>query len=260
MGQDIDHSTVAIMDRMRAANQPEAIEAMCEVLRWTTTLSDGTEVPLIPGGKRRAVSPEDCEQYSQTVIHTRLRESERAMGALRDGLVSVIPAAILPLFTWKELQTAICGVPDVDIDLLQQCTEYDEDVSPSDPHIQSLWRVLKSFSPMHRSRFLRFVWARSRLPATAMEFPQKFKIQAPVGEGPREYPDEWLPKAHTCFFSLSLPRYSSDAVMREKLMYAIHNCLEMDADFRLAENEMTGWDNLGSDSLSQSQGASSHHK
>ena len=31
-------------------------------------------------------------------------------------------------------------------------------------------------------------------------------------------------------------------VMREKLLYAIHHCVEMDADFRLADNEMTGWD------------------
>ena len=31
-------------------------------------------------------------------------------------------------------------------------------------------------------------------------------------------------------------------VMREKLLYAIYNCQEMDGDFRLTDNEMTGWD------------------
>ena len=31
-------------------------------------------------------------------------------------------------------------------------------------------------------------------------------------------------------------------VMREKLLYAIYNCQEMDGDFRLTESEMTGWD------------------
>ena len=30
-------------------------------------------------------------------------------------------------------------------------------------------------------------------------------------------------------------------IMREKLLYAIFNCLEMDADFRLTENEMSDW-------------------
>ena len=39
---------------------------------------------------------------------------------------------------------------------------------------------------------------------------------------------------------INLPRYSSAAVMKTKLLYAINNCLEMDADFRLAGNEVTG--------------------
>ena len=52
--------------------------------------------------------------------------------------------------------------------------------------------------------------------------------------------DQKLPKAHTCFFSLSLPRYRSEKIMRERLLYAIHNCVEMDADFRLSESEMQG--------------------
>ena len=68
-----------------------------------------------------------------------------------------------------------------------------------------------------------------------------FKIQAAVGEGPKEHPDKFLPKAHTCFFSLNLPSYSSDKVMKEKLLYAIYNCIEMDADFKLAESENSIW-------------------
>ena len=51
-------------------------------------------------------------------------------------------------------------------------------------------------------------------------------------------PDTFLPKAHTCFFSLNLPRYSSEELMAERLRYAMYNCIEMDADFRLADSEM----------------------
>uniref|UniRef100_A0A7S2RG93 HECT E3 ubiquitin ligase n=1 Tax=Mucochytrium quahogii TaxID=96639 RepID=A0A7S2RG93_9STRA len=233
--RDIDHSTVAITERL------EQME-MCEELRWTTNTSDGTQVELFPGGAQEKVTSSNCKQYAHVLLQTRLRESESAIAAVRDGLTSVIPSTILPLFTWEELERCVCGIPEMDVGLLKQCTEYDDDISPNDSHIQSFWRVLESFSNVHRQRFLRFVWARSRLPATAKEFPQKFKVQAPVGEGPRENPDEWLPKAHTCFFALSLPRYTSDEVMKEKLLYAIQNCLEMDADFRLTETEMTGWD------------------
>ena len=44
--------------------------------------------------------------------------------------------------------------------------------------------------------------------------------------------DRRLPTAHTCFFSLHLPRYSSDAVLRRNLLYAIENCTETDGDYR----------------------------
>lgn len=40
---------------------------------------------------------------------------------------------------------------------------------------------------------------------------------------------------------MNLPRYSCDEIMKKRLIYAIENCIEMDADFRLADNEMTGW-------------------
>lgn len=31
-------------------------------------------------------------------------------------------------------------------------------------------------------------------------------------------------------------------VLRERLLYAIYNCVEMDGDYRLTDTEMTGWD------------------
>ena len=37
-------------------------------------------------------------------------------------------------------------------------------------------------------------------------------VQSAAGEGPKDNPDTYLPKAHTCFFSLNLPKYSSKEV------------------------------------------------
>ncbi len=34
--------------------------------------------------------------------------------------------------------------------------------------------------------------------------------------------------------------------MSEKLLYAIFNCTEMDADFRTTETDVAGWDTTGS--------------
>ncbi|GBG28169.1 E3 ubiquitin-protein ligase HECTD3 [Hondaea fermentalgiana] len=238
--RDVDHSTVALVEQLRTAD-PAYLEAMCEELRWNTSLSDGSRVELVPGGHHLRVNPADCEDYIRALLHARLREAQQSTAALRDGLASVVPRAALSLLTPEELERKICGAPELDVDLLQSCTEYDDDLCESDPHIQSFWRVLRNFPNKQRQMFLRFVWARSRLPATKHDFPQHLKIQAPVAEGPRENPDMWLPKAHTCFFALSLPKYSTDEIMEEKLRYAITNTTEMDADFNINQSENQHW-------------------
>lgn len=146
--------------------------------------------------------------------------------------------------SWDELQTIVCGTKTIDIQRLYENTEYDDDVSPDDAHIILFWEVLREFSEAEKSKFLRFVWARPTLPPKGVEFPQKFKVQSAVGDDATEKPDTYLPKAHTCFFSINLPRYTSKTVIREKLLYAINNCTEMDADFRLQDTDVNGWNNI----------------
>lgn len=207
-----------------------------------TTLNSEQPVDFRFGEQHVIKKFPDLPNHLQDVVQTRLHEGDTAMFAVRDGLVSVLPAALLPIFTWKEMEVLACGRPGVDVDLLQANTEYDDDISESDAHIQSFWRVLRAFNDRDRSQFLRFVWARSRLPTSTADFHQKFKIHGPTHEGAKENPDIYLPKAHTCFFSINLPRYSSDNVMAKKLTYTMYNCIEMDADFRLADNETSaGW-------------------
>ena len=65
----------------------------------------------------------------------------------------------------------------------------------------------------------------------------KFKLQLPSGEALTR-PDEYLPLAQTCFFSLKLPAYSSLEIMTAKLNMAVQ-CTLMDADVRLRNAE--GW-------------------
>jgi len=47
--------------------------------------------------------------------------------------------------------------------------------------------------------------------------------------------DFMLPVAHTCFFSIELPRYTKYEVLRAKLLYAITNCQAIDTDGRAME-------------------------
>ena len=81
---------------------------------------------------------------------------------------------------------------------------------------------------------------RTRLPLNKDQFPQRFKLQS-CGLSP---PDDYYPIAHTCFFSLELPRYSSLEICKEKLRYAVFNCQAIDGDdtdVGIAAAEM-GWE------------------
>ncbi|GMH96967.1 hypothetical protein TrST_g6277 [Triparma strigata] len=238
-----DEAAYAVVAQVSALakGQVEDFENAVGDLKFVATLSDGVEVELGAGGRSRSVTLDNCSEYVERLIECRLHESDKALSAMRDGLGTVVPATILPFLGSSELELLVCGKEGVDIYLLEANTEYDDDVDPQSDHIKSFWRVLRSFDDEDRSRFLRFVWARERLPNSGGEFHQRFKIQAAVGDGPRDNPDKFLPKAHTCFFSLNLPVYTSDEVMKAKILYAIYNCVEMDADFKLAESENSSW-------------------
>ena len=113
----------------------------------------------------------------------------------------------------------------MDLELLQRCTVY-ENCRREDVHVQYLWQALRDFSHDERSMFLRFVWGRSRLPLTEADFSQQFKICV----FDRSPADMHLPASHTCFFTLDLPAYSSLAITKKKLLYAVLNCQEVDGD------------------------------
>ncbi|CAM9151525.1 unnamed protein product [Scytosiphon promiscuus] len=188
--------------------------------------ADGGRAELpTPGGATREVTRQNVLEFADMVEAFKMREYREPVEAIRDGLASVIPVDHLRLFAWDELEMFVCGRKDVDVDLLEACTEYSL-CCRQDSHVAAFWDVLRSFSPKEKSLFLRFAWGRSRLPLSAEQFHQPFKIQAFA----RAPADAYLPVAHTCFFSLELPRYSSREVLENKLRYAIYNCRAVDAD------------------------------
>lgn len=69
----------------------------------------------------------------------------------------------------------MCGTGKLDLEVLQKYTDYEDGITPQDPHVIHFWNVLKSFTDEQHADFLRFVYARSRLPASGLEM--NFKIQ-----------------------------------------------------------------------------------
>lgn len=204
---------------------------------FTSVMGDGTKVALVPNGEDIHLNKSNWLEYILLVERCRLRESFTMFRAFKDGLSSVVPTELFTLFTAHEIEQLVSGNRVVNIQLLKQCTEYEE-LDPQDSLVKNFWEVLEEMTDDERTLFLRFVWARSRMPASAQDLPMNFKLQAAQGDT-KKAPDTYLPHAQTCFFSLALPAYSTKDILREKLLYAINNSPNMDADVRLHNAE--GW-------------------
>ena len=200
---------------------------------FTTRDSSGRTVELCPDGANRLVTFENALEYADLLEKQRLTEAGAAYAAIRKGMSAIVPMNLLYMFSWKQVETLVCGAADINVDVLKGNTAYDG-LSDSSPQIQMFWEVFREMTGKERSLFIRFVWGRSRLPA-GKDFKQ-FKITNKSVSG---IVDNYLPVSHTCFFTLDLPCYTSKQVMREKLVYAITHCQAIDLD-RVAGAE--GWE------------------
>ncbi|XP_054270101.1 E3 ubiquitin-protein ligase HERC2 isoform X2 [Macrosteles quadrilineatus] len=192
---------------------------------FSTPSATGVDVPL--SSTHRKVTPQNREEYIRLALNYRLHEFDEQVVAVREGMAKVVPVPLLTLFSGYELETLVCGSPDIPLALLKSVATY-KGVEASAPLVQWFWEVMEEFSNQERSLFLRFVWGRTRLPRTIPDFRGRdFVLQVLDKYNP---PDHFLPESYTCFFLLKMPRYSCKLILREKLKYAIHFCKSIDTD------------------------------
>ncbi|TKS74835.1 E3 ubiquitin-protein ligase HERC2 [Collichthys lucidus] len=206
-------------------NEATAEEFEAMTLPFTVPNASGQDIQL--SSKYSHITLENRAEYVRLAINYRLHEFDEQVSAVREGMARVVPVPLLSLFTGYELETMVCGSPDIPLHLLKSVATY-KGVEPTSPLIQWFWEVMESFSNTERSLFLRFVWGRTRLPRTIADFRGRdFVVQVLDKYNP---PDHFLPESYTCFFLLKLPRYSCKQVLEEKLKYAIHFCKSIDTD------------------------------
>lgn len=192
---------------------------------FSTPSSCGADVPL--STKYKEITYENRLEYVRLALNFRLHEFDEQVKAVRDGMSKVVPVPLLSLFSGYELETMVCGSPDIPLFLLKSVATY-KGIDSTAPLIQWFWEVMEDFTNQERSLFLRFVWGRTRLPRTIADFRGRdFVIQIIDKYSP---PDHFLPESYTCFFLLKMPRYSCKHVLQQKLKYAIHFCKSIDKD------------------------------
>ena len=118
----------------------EEVFADCLDANFTTILSDGTEVELIPNGRDVPVTFHNRHWYVELVLQCRLKESAAQLSALVKGFHSVVPPHAVSLLTWQQLEVLVCGKPDFDLEDLKATVRY-EGISPTDIRVQYFWQV-----------------------------------------------------------------------------------------------------------------------
>jgi len=145
--------------------------------------------------------------------------------AIRRGLACVVPIRRLNRFDSKDLERLVTGEKKVDIDLLKEqtyiCGGYE---CMEDQHIQWFFQMLEDMDEEDVRNMLRFVWGRSKLPQRGADWEQSFTINSLEGG------DDTLPMAHTCSFSIDLPKYSSYEIMKKRCMLAFTYAGSIDND------------------------------
>ena len=183
-------------------------------------------IDLIPNGRNIPVTEDNKEEYVKLVCQHRMTTSiQGQIKAYLDGFYELIKPELISIFTAKELELLISGLPDIDIGDLQANTDY-QNYKPSDPQIIWFWNIMFSLTKSEKAAFLQFVTGSSKVPLEGfsqlqgMRGTQKFSIHRASGSNAS------LISAHTCFNALDLPVYSSEEEMREKMLYAINEGAE----------------------------------
>uniref|UniRef100_A0A3Q4HB06 HECT domain containing 3 n=1 Tax=Neolamprologus brichardi TaxID=32507 RepID=A0A3Q4HB06_NEOBR len=195
----VDSVLVNLLEAMENMDQETFEFRFGEELVYTTLRTDGSMVELIPGGSNVSVRYEDRSEFIRLVQKARMEESKQQVDA------SCIKS-----------QNAASNQNHCNL-LFSPPARY-EDLEQSDVRVQYLWEALTNFTNEDRSRFLRFVTGRSRLPAPIYVFPDKQGSET----------TDALPQSSTCS---TLLHYCLVAkVCEEKLRYAAYNCVAIDTD------------------------------
>lgn len=213
----IDEAAVKVTDELEVQDKESYQSNYGNACTFSTVLSDGRRVELLPGGEGKVVKPEERQEYASLVRRSRMTEFTKQVQAMKQGLMTVVPEQALSLLTWGNLEHGVCGDRDISLAHLKGACKYGDNLTESCESVKHLWTVLSQFTSIERSRFLRFVTGRRRPPAPFT-----------VAKAGRD--KDGLPHASTCASTLFLPEYSSADMAKEKLSYAISNCVAIDTD------------------------------
>ncbi|XP_014066657.1 E3 ubiquitin-protein ligase HECTD1 isoform X11 [Salmo salar] len=176
-------------------------------------------VDLKPNADDEMVTMDNAEEYVELMfdfcMHTGI---QKQMEAFREGFNRVFPMEKLSSFSHKEVQMILCGnqSPSWTSEDVMNYTEPKLGYTRDSPGFLRFVRVLCGMSSDERKAFLQFTTGCSTLPPGGLaNLHPRLTIVRKV-----DATDSSYPSVNTCVHYLKLPEYSSEDIMRERLLAA----------------------------------------
>ena len=174
----------------------------------------------MPLGINKVVDEENKGEYVECMQKWLCRgRYEPAIGHLLQGFHEHVGQSVLQHFAVQEVQLLISGRPNIDACEVRRDVILAGGFNADSPQVQWLWETLDDLSQEMLCRFVGFFSGCACVPYDGLNPPLTLTLA-------EDGSDATLPRAHTCFNQLVLPRYSSKAVLQERIKYALDNQVE----------------------------------
>ncbi len=112
-------------------------------------------------------------------------------------------------------QVIVCGTMEFDLE------DFRLAVNMSIPATSAewFWQIVEEMSPEERAMLLVFITGSSAVPVGGFK-----SLSRAISIVPSSRAQDSLPITHTCFNIMEIPSYSRREVMKQKLLFAVHNC------------------------------------
>jgi hypothetical protein len=94
--------------------------------KFTTVLSNGETIELMPGGGEIDVTLANHKKFIELVAKARLDENKKQMNWIKEGIDHVIDLSILQLLDWNAVEIRACGKKEILTSALKAITRYDQ--------------------------------------------------------------------------------------------------------------------------------------
>jgi hypothetical protein len=170
-----------------------------------------------------------CHYISEKIYNQIVACRQKNLASFREGLMFIeyIPV-LLSSMDIQSIQLLVDPQQTVDVNILITCLTFSEGCVTEE---RMFLNIIRCLSQVELKQFLKFVTGEHALfspeqSATPLYNPnESAPIRDKIGiQFFGAWKEERLPTAHVCFYTVDMPRYKTEKVMKEKLLLAIGGC------------------------------------